>query len=121
MVYLIVSEKFTCLNIPSELNDVQPSDPSTLPLITRHKALEFTPEIKSDELVNNEETLQSMTSTLKDYVETKDDKVNRARRSPSLWNDSVHNYPTKHRGDRPREIRHRQNKINHKYDMKKYR
>jgi len=117
MVYLNVSETFTFLDIPSELNNVQPSEPIVSPLIT-NKMLDITPKMQSGELENDEELLMPVTSTPKDDVEIKNEKDDRTRRSPSFWDDSVHNYPIKHRDDRHRDSNRWQNKTHHKYDKK---
>ncbi|XP_026818114.1 uncharacterized protein LOC113557035 [Rhopalosiphum maidis] len=118
MVYLNVSETFTFLDIPSELNNVQPSDPIASPLITTNKMLDITPKMQSGELENDEDLLMPVTSTPKDDVEIKNEKDDRTRRSPSFWDDSVHNYPIKHRDDRHRDSNRWQNKTHHKYDKK---
>ncbi|XP_022171206.1 uncharacterized protein LOC111034342 isoform X2 [Myzus persicae] len=110
MVYLNVSEAFTFLDIPSELKNVQTLNPIISPSITTNKILKVTPKIESCKLENDAKILMPVTSTPIDDVETKNEKDDRARRSPSFWDDSVHNYPIKHR-----ENRHWQNKI---YDKK---
>lgn len=117
MVYLNVSEIFTFLDIPSELNNVQPSDPIASPLITTNKMLDITPKMESGEL-EDEKLLMPVTSTPKDDVDIRNEKDDRTRRSPSFWNDSVHNYPIKHRDDRHRDSNRWQNKTYHKYDKK---
>jgi len=117
MVCLNVSESFTFLDIPSELKNVQTSNPIVSPSITTNKILDVTPKIESSEL-ENAEILRPVTSTPKDYVELKNVKDDRSRRSPSFWDDSVQNYPIKHREDRHWETNRRQNKIHHKYDQK---
>lgn len=117
MVYLNVSEIFTFLDIPSELNNVQPSDPIASPLITTNRMLDITPKMESGEL-EDQELLVPVTSTPKDYVDIKNEKNDRTRRSPSFWDDSVHNYPIKHRDDRHRDSNRWQNKTYHKYDKK---
>ncbi|KAE9535994.1 hypothetical protein AGLY_007895 [Aphis glycines] len=117
MVYLNVSEIFTFLDIPSELNNVQPSDSIASPLITTNKILDITPKTESGEL-EDEELLMPVTSTPKDDVVIKNEKDDKNRRSPSFWDDSVHNYPIKHRDDRHRDSNRWQNKTYHKYDKK---
>ncbi|XP_029346505.1 putative leucine-rich repeat-containing protein DDB_G0290503 isoform X2 [Acyrthosiphon pisum] len=112
MVKLNVSEIFTLLDIVSEL------DPIASPSITTNKMLDVTPKIESGELDNDEKILMPVTSTPKDNVETKIEKDDRGRRSPSFWDDSVHNYPIKHRDNRYREKNRWQNKIHNKYDYK---
>jgi len=119
MVYLHLSEKFIFLDILSELDSTQLSDPITSPLITVNKKLGDISEIESGELTNDEEILIPVTSTPKDSVKIKNDKNNRARRSPSIWEDSFHNYPIRHRNNRYRETSYLQNNIHRKYD--KYR
>ncbi|KAL5236401.1 hypothetical protein ACI65C_003811 [Semiaphis heraclei] len=117
LVYLNVSESFTFLDIPSELKNVQTSNPIASPSITTNKILDFTSKIESNEL-ENAEIFIPVTSTPKDYVELKNVKDDRSRRSPSFWDDSVQNYPIKHRDDRYWETNRRKNKIHHKYDQK---
>jgi len=97
MVHLHLSEAFTFLDIPSELNSIQLSTPIVSPLITNSKTLDTTPEVVN-ELVNDGDVLIPATSTPKDT----DENQNRDRRSPSLWNDTDnYNYPTnKYRDDR---------------------
>ncbi|XP_050055641.1 metacaspase-2-like isoform X2 [Aphis gossypii] len=119
MVYLHLSEKFIFLDILSELDSTQLSDPITSTLITVNKKLGDISEIESGELTNDEEILIPITSTPKDGVKIKNDKNNRARRSPSIWEDSFHNYPIRHRNNRYRETSYLQNNIHRKYD--KYR
>lgn len=102
MVYLSLSEKFTFLDIPSELNSVQPLNSLSSSSITT-KALDVTPEIEPGEL-DSDSNILPVTSTPKDIVESKSsERKNRERRSPSFWEDSVHNYPVKYRNDRHRE------------------
>jgi len=117
MVYLNVSESFTFLDIPSELKNIQISNPTASPSLTTNKMLDVTPKIDSCEL-ENAEIYIPVTSTPKDCVEINNVKDDRSRRSPSFWDDSVQNYPIKHREDRHRETSRRQNKIHHKYDQK---
>ncbi|XP_029345669.1 uncharacterized protein LOC100572770 isoform X1 [Acyrthosiphon pisum] len=117
-VYLNLSETFTFLDILSESNNVQLSDPITSQLITTNKTLDVIPKMESGELRNDEEITIPVTSTPKNCVEIKNDKDNRARRSPSFWEDSVHNYPIRHRDDRHRETNRWQNKTYHNYDRK---
>jgi len=120
MVYLHLSEKFILLDLLSELDSTQLSDPITSPLITVNKKLGDISEIESGELTNDEEVLIPVTSTPKDGgVKIKNDKNNRARRSPSIWEDSFHNYPIRPRDNRYRETNYLQKNILHKYD--KYR
>lgn len=114
MVKLNVSEIFTLLDIASKF-DVIASPSKTI-----NKILDVTPKIENSELENNEEILMPVTSTPKDNVEIKIEKDDRGRRSPSFWDDSVHNYPIKHRDDRYRDTNHWQNKIHNKYDYKPY-
>ncbi|XP_025205135.1 uncharacterized protein LOC112601640 [Melanaphis sacchari] len=118
LVYLNASETFTFLDIPSELNNTQLSDPIASPSLTTNKMLDITPKMECGELEND--VLIPVTSTPKDDIEIKNEKNDRTRRSPSFWDDSVYNYPIKHRDDRHRDINRRQNKTHHKYD-KKYR
>lgn len=106
MVHLHLSEAFTFLDIPSELNSIQLSTPIVSPLITNSKTLDVTPEIVVNELVNDDDDVViPVTSTPKDTDEKQiKEKPNRDRRSPSLWDDSDYNYPTsKYRNDRHRE------------------
>ncbi|CAI6360481.1 unnamed protein product [Macrosiphum euphorbiae] len=117
-VHLNLSETFTFLDILSESNNVQLSDPITSQLITTNKMLDVIPEMESSKLRNDEEIIIPVTSTPKNCVEIKNDKDNRARRSPSFWEDSVHNYPIRHRNDRHRETNRWQNKAHHNYDRK---
>lgn len=121
MVYLHLSEKFIFLDILSELDSTQLSDQITSPspLITINKKLGEISEIESGELTYDEEILIPVTSTPKDGFKIKNDKNNRARRSPSIWEDSFHNYPIRHRDNRHRETNYLQNNIHRKYD--KYR
>ncbi|CAI6363275.1 unnamed protein product [Macrosiphum euphorbiae] len=112
MVKLNVSEIFTLLDIASELDLI------ASPSITTNKILDVTPKIESGELENDKKILMPVTSTPKDNVDIKIEKDDRSRRSPSFWDDSVHNYPIKHRDDRYREKNRRQNKIHNKYDYK---
>lgn len=114
MVKLNVSEIFTLLDIASELDLI--ASPSK----TTNKVLDVTPKLENCELENDEEILMPVTSTPKDIVEIKIEKDDRGRRSPSFWDDSVHNYPIKHRDDRYRDTNHWQNKIHNKYDYKPY-
>jgi len=111
-VKLNVSEIFTLLNIASEL------DPIVSQSITTNKMLDVTPKIESCELENDEKIVMPVTSTPKENVGIKIEKDDRDRRSPSFWDDSVHNYPIKHRDDRYREKNRWQNKIHNKYDYK---
>lgn len=119
MVYLHLSEKFIFLDILSELDSTQLTYPITSPLISVNEKLGDIAEIESGELTNDEETLIPVTSTPKDGTKIKNDKNNRARRSPSIWEDSFHNYPIRHKNNRHRETSYLQNNIHHKYD--KYR
>lgn len=99
MVYLNLSEAFTFLDIPSELNNMSSLNPTTAPLIT-NKLLDVTPEIECDRLDDNIDKIP-VTSTPKDFIEKKsDERQDRARRSPSFWEDSLHNYPVKYRDDK---------------------
>lgn len=117
MVYLSLSEKFTFLDIPSELNS-EPFNLISSPKTT--KALDITPEIEPGEL-DRDSIILPVTSTPKDIVENKSsERQNRARRSPSLWEDSVHNYPVKHRNDRHRDIRHRESNQYKSYKDRRY-
>ncbi|XP_060872442.1 uncharacterized protein MAL13P1.304-like [Metopolophium dirhodum] len=118
-VYLNLSETFTYLDILSESNNVQLSDPITSQLITTNKTLDVIPERESGKLLrNDEEIIIPVTSTSINCVEIKNDKNNRARRSPSFWEDSVHNYPIRHRDNRHKETNRWQNKTHHNYDRK---
>ncbi|XP_022177524.1 uncharacterized protein LOC111038643 isoform X2 [Myzus persicae] len=118
MVYLNLSGTFTFLDIPSELNNVQLSDPITSQLITTNKTLDSTLEMESGELRDDEEILIPVTSTPKSSFEMKNEKDNRARRSPSFWEDSVLNYSIRHRDDRYRETNRWPNKTHRNYDRK---
>lgn len=121
MVYLKLSEAFIFLNIPSELQDVSQPNTVPLPLLT-DKKLEVSSELESGELRNDSDIPMPVTSTPKD-IEKKDDlKQNRARRSPSFWEDSIHNYPTKYRDDRHRESNRWSNKFHreNRYDKKSW-
>lgn len=112
MVHLHLSEVFTFLDIPSKLNNIQQSTSNVSPLITNSKALDVTPEIVVNELVNDDNILMHATSTPKDIIEKQvNDRQNRERRSPSFWDDSIHNYPiNKYRDDRHRESNRWKNK-----------
>lgn len=113
MVNLKLTEPFSLLDIPSELNNEQPSNSNCSSFIT-NKELDVTPEIEPGELGNDN---SPVTSTPKDAIVKNEEKKNRTRRSPSFWEDSVHNYPVKHRDDRYRESNSWRN---NRYD-KKYR
>lgn len=118
-MYLNLSETFTFLDLISESNNVQLSSPNTSQFITTNKTLDVISEMESGELRDDEEiTIPVTSSTPKNCVEIKNDKDNRARRSPSFWDDSVHNYPMRHRDDRHRETNRRQNKTHRNYDRK---
>jgi len=116
MVYLNLSEKFDFLEILSELNNVQLFDPITSQLMTTNKTFDTNLEMESGELRDDEEIFISVNHTPKTGFEIKNDKDNRARRSPSFWEDSVHNYPIRHRDDRHRETNRWQNITNHNYE-----
>jgi len=119
VVYLNLSETFTFLDILSDSNNVQLSDPINSQLIATNKTLHIIPEMESGELRDDEEIIIPVTSTPKNCVEIKNDKDNRTRRSPSFWDDSLHNYPIRHRGDeRNRETNRWQNKTHRNYDRK---
>ncbi|XP_026821872.1 uncharacterized protein LOC113560292 [Rhopalosiphum maidis] len=119
MVYLNLSEPFIFLDILSESNNIQLSNSITSPLITINKTLDDISEIESGELTNDEEILMPVPKTLKNDVKIRNDKDNTARRSPSIWEASFHNYPTRYRDNKHRVTNCLQNKIYHKYD--KYR
>lgn len=112
MVYLNLSETFTFLDISSEVHNVQPSNQNDSPLITSNRELDITPEIEPGELISNDEIFVPASSTPKDIEKKIEKRQNRARRSPSFWEDSVHNYPiNKYRENHwHRESNHRRNK-----------
>lgn len=118
MVYLKLSEAFIFLNIPSELQDV--SQPKTVPLpLLTNKKLDVSSVLESGELRSNNDIPMPITSTPKDIDKKDDLKQNRARRSPSFWEDSVL-YPTKYRDDRHRDSNRWSNKFHrdNRYDKK---
>lgn len=123
MVNLHLTEPFSLLDIPSELNDEQPSDLHCSSFITTKtittKELDVTPEIEAGELKKDNSPIP-VTSTPKDAIMKNEERKNRIRRSPSFWEDSVHNYPVKHRDDRYRESNSWRNKCNRdsRYDKK---
>ncbi|XP_025411556.1 uncharacterized protein LOC112684318 [Sipha flava] len=120
LVNLQLTEPFSLLDIPSELNNEQPSNPNCSSFITT-KELDVTPEIEPGELKKDDSPIP-VTSTPKDAIVKSEERKNRFRRSPSFWEDSIHNYPVNHRDDRYRESNSWQSKSNRdrRYD-KKYR
>jgi len=120
VVYLNLSETFTFLDILSELNNVQPSDSITRQLMTTNKTLDTILGLEIGELRNDEEKFIPVTSTPKNGVEIINDKDNRARRSPSFWEDSVYKYPIRNRDERHRETNRWQN-TTHRNSNKNYR
>lgn len=125
MLHLTLSDTFTFLDIPSELNNVQLSNSITPPLITK-ELLDVTSKIEAGELgeIYDDDITMPATSTPKDVFEKKiDERQNRMRRSPSFWDDSVHNYPVKQRYDRHRDSSNCwRNKRDSRYDKnEKYR
>lgn len=121
MVYLKLSEAFVFLNLPSELEDVSQSNSVPSPLLTKKK-LDIS-LLEPGELNSDCDIHKPITSTPKDVIEKKDDqKLNRGRRSPSFWEDSVHNYPVKYRDDRHRDSNRWSNKFHrdNRYDKKSW-
>lgn len=119
MVYLSLSKSFTLLDMPSELNNLQPSNLISSPL-SSNKSLDITPKLEAGEYEEtDDEILVPVTSTPKDIADRKShEKSSRSRKSPSFWEDSLHNYPTKHRSDRHIESSRRRNNRDHRYDSK---
>lgn len=120
MIHLNLSESFTFLDIPSELNSSQVSTSIISPLTTNSKALAITSEIEINEMVHN---CMPATSTPKDIDEKQiNERQNRERRSPSFWDNSFRNYPiNKYRNDRHRESNRWKNKIYRDNRHDKYR
>lgn len=118
VVCLTLSEAFTLLDIPSEPNCVQSVvNPVASPLIT-DQTLDVTPEIEPGALESDDS--MPVTSTPKDAdIKHSNEKQNRSRRSPSFWDDSVHNYPLKYKNDRHRNSNLRRNNYrDNRYDNK---
>jgi len=114
MVYLSLSETYTFLDLHSELNNLPLSNS---PLIT-NKVLDVTTKVEPGEIGDDNDVVMPLTSTPKDIADKKsEEKQNRARRSPSLWDDSIHNYPIKYRDDRHRDLSNRR-RNNYRYDTK---
>lgn len=120
MVNLHLTEPFSLLDIPSELNNEQLCNSNCSSFIT-NKELDVTPKLETGELREDDSPIP-VTSTPKDAIVKNEERKNRIRRSPSFWEDSVHNYPVKHRDDRYRESNNWRNKSSrdNRYD-KKYR
>lgn len=94
MVYLNLSEKFTLLDIPSELHNIQSSS-SISSISINNRVLNSTPEIESGELTMSEtEVGIPITSTPKDVSEKNIDERQKYRdyRSRDLSNNWRNNY-----------------------------
>lgn len=119
MVCLTLSEAFILLDIPLEANHFQSVvNPVTSPLVT-DQSFDVTPKLELGEL-ENDDIIMPVTSTPKDAdVKYSDEKQSRSRRSPSFWEDSVHNYPLKYNNDRFRNSNIRRNSYrDNRYDNK---